>query len=58
MIGTRDPRTGNYEVRQGLAAGDTVMRNPSSSFKDGQKVDMAPARVAAAAPAAAAVQGK
>ena len=58
VIGTRDPRTGNYEVRQGLAAGDTVMRNPSSSFKDGQKVDMAPARVAAAAPAAAAVQGK
>ncbi|MES2758742.1 MAG: efflux RND transporter periplasmic adaptor subunit [Pseudomonadota bacterium] len=58
VIGTRDPRTGNYEVRQGLAAGDTVMRNPSSSFKDGQKVDMAPARVAAAPAAAAAVQGK
>jgi membrane fusion protein (multidrug efflux system) len=58
VIGTRDPRTGNYEVRQGLAAGDTVMRNPSSSYKDGQKVEMAPARVAAAPAATAAVQGK
>ncbi|RSZ57273.1 efflux RND transporter periplasmic adaptor subunit [Massilia atriviolacea] len=54
-IGPRDTRTGNYEVKQGLAAGDIVMRNPSSSFKEGQKVQMAPAKVAAAAPA---VQGK
>ncbi len=49
QIGTRDPRSGNYEVRAGLAAGDTVMRNPSSSFKDGAKVDMAAAKVASAA---------
>ncbi|MDB5909211.1 MAG: efflux transporter periplasmic adaptor subunit [Massilia sp.] len=54
VIGLRDPRTGNYEVKSGLSAGDTVMLNPSSAFKDGQKVDMAPARVAAATP----VQGK
>ncbi|MDB5754828.1 MAG: efflux transporter periplasmic adaptor subunit, partial [Massilia sp.] len=54
VIGLRDPRTGNYEVKSGLSAGDTVMRNPTSAFKDGQKVDMAPARVAAATP----VQGK
>ncbi|MDB5935539.1 MAG: efflux transporter periplasmic adaptor subunit [Massilia sp.] len=60
VVGQRDARTGNYEVRQGLAAGDTVLRKPSSSFKDGQKVEMAPARVASATtPAAApAVQGK
>jgi RND family efflux transporter MFP subunit len=59
-IGQRDPRSGSYEVRTGLAAGDTVMRNPNSSFKDGQKVEMAPAKVASvAAPAApAAIQGK
>jgi len=57
-IGPRDQRTGNYEVRSGLAAGDTVMRNPSSAFKDGQKVEMAPAKVASAAAAAPAVQGK
>jgi membrane fusion protein (multidrug efflux system) len=60
VVGQRDARTGNYEVRQGLAAGDTVLRKPSSSFKDGQKVAMAPARVASTTtPAAApAVQGK
>ncbi|HEX8614471.1 MAG TPA: efflux RND transporter periplasmic adaptor subunit [Telluria sp.] len=54
-IGPRDTRTGNYEVRQGLAAGDVIMRNPSSAYKDGQKVELAPAKVAAAAPV---VQGK
>jgi RND family efflux transporter MFP subunit len=56
VVGLRDPRTGNYEVKRGLATGDTVMRNPSSSFKDGQKVEMAAARVAAAD--AAPMQGK
>jgi membrane fusion protein (multidrug efflux system) len=55
VIGTRDQRTGNYEVKSGLATGDRVMRTPNSSFKDGQKVEMAPATVAAAA---APVQGK
>jgi RND family efflux transporter MFP subunit len=56
VIGARDPRTGNYEVKSGLAAGDMVMRTPSSAFKDGQKVEMAAARVATAASAPA--QGK
>ncbi|WP_312510741.1 efflux RND transporter periplasmic adaptor subunit [Massilia sp.] len=62
VIGARDPRTGNFEVKQGLAAGDIVLRAPTSNLKDGQKVDMATARVASAAPAAAAApaqgQGK
>jgi membrane fusion protein (multidrug efflux system) len=60
-LGQRDARTGNYEVQRGLASGDTVMRTPSSSFKDGQKVERAAAKVASAtvAPAQnAAVQGK
>ena len=57
VVGARDPRTGNYEVRSGLAAGDIVLRNPSSAFKDGQKIEMAPARVASASGPAAA-QGK
>ena len=59
-IGPRDARTGKYLVRSGLAEGDVVMRTPSSAFKDGQKVEMAPAKVASAAPAtrADAVQGK
>jgi RND family efflux transporter MFP subunit len=50
-IGARDPRTGSYEVKNGLAAGDTVLRHPGSSLKDGQKVEMAAAtaKVASAA---------
>jgi membrane fusion protein (multidrug efflux system) len=55
VIGARDQRSGAYEVRSGLAAGDLVLRTPSSAFKDGQKVALAPARVAAAATQ---VQGK
>ena len=41
LIGARDTRSGNYEVQGGLAAGDTVMRNPLPGFKDGQKVALA-----------------
>jgi membrane fusion protein (multidrug efflux system) len=41
QIGKRDQRTGNYEVRSGLVAGDIIMRNPSSNFKDGQAIEMA-----------------
>lgn len=54
VVGARDPRTGNFEVKQGLAAGDLVLRAPTSNLKDGQKIDMAAARVASAAP----VKGK
>jgi RND family efflux transporter MFP subunit len=60
-LGQRDARTGNYEVQRGLASGDTVMRTPSSGFKDGQKVERAASKVASATatPAKnAAVQGK
>ena len=54
-LGLRDARTGNYVVRTGLAAGDQVMRNPNSSMKDGQSVELAAAKVASAA---ALTQGK
>jgi RND family efflux transporter MFP subunit len=56
VIGQRDPRTGSYEVRNGLAVGDIVLRNPNSSLKDGQQVTMAPSKVASAT--ATAAQGK
>ena len=56
VVGARDPRTGNLEVKQGLATGDVVLRAPTSNLKDGQKVEMATARVASAA--GSAVQGK
>jgi hypothetical protein len=39
-LGTRDPRTGNFEVRSGLSDGDLVLRNPSASFKEAQAVEM------------------
>jgi len=60
VIGARDARTGNFEVKQGLAVGDIVLRSPTSNLKDGQKVDLATARVASAASVAdaGAAQGK
>jgi RND family efflux transporter MFP subunit len=55
-LGARDPRTGNFEVRSGLADGDIILRSPSSSFKEGQNVELVsakpPAAAASAAPAA------
>ena len=58
-LGPRDARSGQYEVRSGLAAGDIVMRNVSSSFTDGQKVEMAsPAKVASANAGQPPAQGK
>ena len=55
-LGPRDPRSGNYVVRSGLAAGDMIMRNPNSSMKDGQAVELAAPKVASAA--APLTQGK
>ncbi|KAB8037363.1 efflux RND transporter periplasmic adaptor subunit [Janthinobacterium aquaticum] len=52
-IGTRDTRTGQWEVRSGLASGDKVLRTPGATFKDGQKVELAKAAAPAAVPAAA-----
>lgn len=56
VVGQRDPRTGSYEVRSGLSAGDIVLRNPNSSLKDGQQIVMAVPKVASAS--ANAAQGK
>ena len=53
-VGPRDARTGYYEVKSGLATGDVVLRTPSSSFKDGQDVEMAGTKPAAPAVAASA----
>lgn len=48
-IGERDPRSGDYALRSGLAEGDKLIRYPSATLKDGQKVAMAPASPAKAA---------
>lgn len=57
-VGPRDARTGYYEVKSGLAAGDVVMRTPSSSFKDGQDVETAVSKPIQPASAPAAAEGK
>jgi len=58
-VGTRDPRTGNFEIRNGLASGDAVLRHPSSNLKDGQKVELAaPAAAKVASAGSGVVQGK
>jgi RND family efflux transporter MFP subunit len=48
-VGARDARTGDYEIKGGVAAGDAVLRHPGSSLKDGQKVEMAASRAPALA---------
>jgi membrane fusion protein (multidrug efflux system) len=40
-LGERDPRSGDFVVREGLAQGDKVMRHPSALLKDGQAVQAA-----------------
>jgi RND family efflux transporter MFP subunit len=37
-LGDRDPRTGDFIVKSGLAEGDKVIRYPSAMLKDGQPV--------------------
>jgi membrane fusion protein, multidrug efflux system len=49
LVGARDQRTGNVEIKSGLKPGDAVLRNPTSSLKDGQSFEMAGAKVASAA---------
>ncbi|MEI8030892.1 MAG: efflux RND transporter periplasmic adaptor subunit [Comamonadaceae bacterium] len=57
-LGARDPRTGHFEVRSGLADGDIILRSPSSNFKEGQRVELVSTKPpAAAASAVAATKG-
>jgi membrane fusion protein (multidrug efflux system) len=51
-LGERDQRTGNYILKAGIAEGDKVLRHPSATLKDGQKVEMAKAAAPSSAPAA------
>jgi RND family efflux transporter MFP subunit len=40
-LGPRDVRSGGFAVVAGLAAGDTILRNPGSGLVDGQRFEMA-----------------
>ncbi|WP_432382916.1 efflux RND transporter periplasmic adaptor subunit [Duganella sp. P38] len=48
-IGTRDERSGRWQVLSGLQAGDMVVRVPTSGFKDGQPVQLSAAKAVASA---------
>ena len=53
-VGARDARTGFYEVKSGLSAGDMVLRAPGSTLKDGQAVAMVATKATAGAPGSSA----
>ena len=40
-LGDRDPRTGAFVLRGGLAEGDKVLRFPNATLKDGQEIQTA-----------------
>lgn len=50
-LGERDPRRGDFVLRSGLSAGDRLLRNPISTLRDGQKVELAKAATGPAAEA-------
>jgi membrane fusion protein (multidrug efflux system) len=49
----RDARTGEVPVKAGLTEGDRILRNPSSTLVDGQKIEFAGPTTTAAASSAA-----
>ena len=52
QLGERDARTGDFDLKGGLADGDQILRNPGAALIDGQRVELP--KAVAAAPAAAA----
>jgi membrane fusion protein, multidrug efflux system len=40
-VGDRDPRTGEFVLKSGLAEGDTLLRYPTSTLQNGQSVEIA-----------------
>jgi membrane fusion protein (multidrug efflux system) len=54
-IGTRDERSGRWQVLSGLQSGDMVVRVPASGFKDGQKVVLSTAKAVASASTSAVI---
>ena len=41
VMGDRDPRSGDFLVKSGLAQGDKLLRHPAATLRDGQKIEMA-----------------
>jgi RND family efflux transporter MFP subunit len=42
-VGDRDPRTGEFVLRNGLAEGDQLLRYPTTTLQNGQSVELAQA---------------
>ncbi len=40
-VGERDARSGEFVLKSGLAEGDQLLRYPTSTLQDGQRVEMA-----------------
>ena len=57
LIGERDPRSGDFVLKEGLAEGDRLLRHPSAALKDGQRVEMTAAPSLAPRPDAAGKAG-
>jgi RND family efflux transporter MFP subunit len=53
QLGERDARSGEYPLRDGLAEGDRVLRNPNGTLFDGQKIELGAGTATASASSAA-----
>ena len=63
VLGARDQRRGDYVVKSGLTDGDILLRNPTTTLIDGQKVDTSnkpatPAKLPAGASVVTGAKGK
>jgi RND family efflux transporter MFP subunit len=47
-LGDRDPRSGDFVLKGGIAEGDTLLRYPTTTLTDGQPVELAETAVASA----------
>ena len=54
VIGDRDPRSGDFVLKSGLAEGDRLIRHPAATLNDGQKIEMVAAPNLSLQPAATA----
>jgi hypothetical protein len=40
-VGDRDPRSGEFALKSGVAEGDTLLRYPTTTLQNGQPVELA-----------------
>lgn len=47
QVGERDPRSGEFVLQEGLSEGDTLLRYPTATLKEGQRIELPKAASAA-----------